>query len=121
MRTLVLLASLLLLGGLSVTAQARRHVTFRLELPDGNQTEIRTPEGSATAMIQLKYDEEWRDFYLDLSIRESPDCGILVSIRDGRQTDAAKLDEFELRRDGTPMRTNTIPTFRLGLRSVEGC
>jgi hypothetical protein len=121
MYSVVFLAVLLAWGGLTVSGHAKRYVSLHLELPNGDVREMRTPEGTATAQIQLKDGREWRAFYLDLDILDAEDCAVLVSIRNSRQAGAEAIDEFELREDGPLTTTSTVPAFGVALRDVEDC
>lgn len=119
MRDAILVAVLVVLGGLVVSTQATPYITLRFEDPNGTSRDIRTPAGTATAMVQLRDGDTYRDFYLGLVIRDAAAGVVLVTVREGRSSESRLLDEFELRAGAGLMRTMTSPSFGLAILAIE--
>src|SRR5688572_16358046 len=81
----------------SVATQASQCIALRIDLPTGRPQETRTGEGRRAVGVQLPDGQDYRDFYLDLTIRDLALGVVLVTIRD----DERQLDEFEIRAGGT--------------------
>ncbi|MBM3779482.1 MAG: hypothetical protein FJW23_14805 [Acidimicrobiia bacterium] len=117
-RLLVLSALVALSGSQPAPAQALPCITLTIELPGGTPVRnISTPEGRATAHIQQAYGDGWRDFYLDLLIRDSSSGVVQVSIHDERSRKRT-LDTFELSVGGGSVQAATLPTFSLAVAEV---
>ena len=120
-RLAILVPLLIVISDAAVPAQTRQCVTLRIETPvddpDEGIFEISTAEGRATAGVQLAQGDEYRDFYLDIVVRD-PDSGlVLVSIRNDRNSDRV-VDEFELRADGGAIQAATTPPFTLSVLRI---
>ena len=104
----------------AVTAQSQPCITLRIHFPqDGTSREISTREGAATAQLQLQHGEEYRDFYLDLTVRDRPSGMVHVSIRVDRNSDP--IDQFDLRVGEGSIQATTTPPFSLSvLRIFDG-
>jgi hypothetical protein len=99
---------------------------LRIDIPQQDASrEIGTPEGRATAVVQIKDGDEYPTFYLDLIVRDVASGLVLVTIRSDRTSDTT-VDEFELRADGGTIQAATMPPFQLTVlrvleRSGETC
>jgi hypothetical protein len=118
-RSAILVAILVVLGGLVVSAQTTPYITLRFEDPNGTTRDIRTPPGTATAAVQLRDGDTYRDFYIGVTIRDAAAGVILVAVREGRSRDSRLLDEFELRVGAGLKRTMTSPSFGLAVLAIE--
>jgi hypothetical protein len=98
----------------TVSAQERQCVALRLEILDENLEsqvrEIRTPEGRATATVQIKQGDSYPTFYIDLTVRDRASGIIGVSIRTDKDSDVV-VDEFDLQTEGGTHSTLTSPSF----------
>ena len=119
MRKSIVLAILMICGGSAAATQPMHRVALRIELPSGETREIRAREGEAAVQVELFDGQAYRDFYLRLVVREEAGRVLLVSVRDGRGSDADTLDEFELVVGGDLRRTRTSPSFALALLQVD--
>ena len=109
---------LALAAGLMARAQARQCVTLRIDIPQHDTSrEISTPEGKATAVVQIKDADRYPTFYLDLIVRDVTTGLVLVTIRTDRTSERA-VDEFELRPEGGTIQTATMPPFQLSVLRV---
>jgi hypothetical protein len=105
---------------LSVVVVARQKQTrtplcveLRVEFPDSTTHDLSTPEGRATAKLSLSHGDSYREFFVDLTIRDLASGRIQASIRDSRRPDSPVLDEFDLPIGGAVIRTTTAPSFGL--------
>jgi hypothetical protein len=102
--------------GPAIPAQSPQCIALRIELPDGSHVDAPTPEGKATAGVQLKDGDDYRDFFIDLAIR---DLGpVTASIRGSRDSDGPVLDDFDLVVGGEVRRTTTTPAFGLSVLRI---
>ena len=108
-----------LLGLVASTQTTHYYITLRFEDPNGVIRDFRTPEGTATAQIQLRDGDSFRDFYLRLAVPDAAAGVVLVSLLDGRGADSQVLDEFELRIEAGFTRTRTSPSFGLAALGIE--
>jgi hypothetical protein len=116
----VFVAVLVALLGVVASGQTTHYyVSMRFEDPNGVIRDFRTPEGTATAQIQLRDGDSFRDFYLRLAVRDATAGVVLVSLLDGRDADSKVLDEFELTTGGGVTRTQTTPSFGLAALGIE--
>ena len=115
----LLLAVFIICAGSAASTQPMHRVALRLELPGGETREIQVREGDAAVQVQLADGQGYRDFYLRLVVQGESRRVLLVSVRDGRGSDAATVDEFELVVGGDLRRTQTSPSFALALLRVE--
>jgi hypothetical protein len=97
-----------------VATQASQCIALRIDLPTGKPQESRTGEGRRAVGVQLQDGQDYRDFYLDLTIRDLSLGVVLVTIRD----DERQLDEFEMRVGGIAIQVSTSPSFGLSLLSI---
>ena len=116
---LALLTALMAISGSSLPAQTTLQcITLRIEFPDEGKTrEVSTPEGKATAAVQIKDGDEYPTVYLDLTIRDLASGLIRVSIRDDQNSDRV-VDEFDLQIDDGSFRTTTTPSFGLSVLRI---
>jgi hypothetical protein len=108
-------------GVSTLSAQEPLCVAMRLEIQDDNRNsqfrEIRTPEGRATATVQIKQADSYPTFYLDVSVLDHDSGLIRVSIRTDRNSDAV-VDEFDLQTEGGTRSTATSPSFGVGALQI---
>jgi hypothetical protein len=119
-RLVAVLTVLMAISGSTIPAQTPDCITLRIEIPDerGNKIrEISTPEGKATAGVQIRDGDEYPTVYLDLTVRDLASGLIRVSIRDDQDSDRV-VDQFDLQIGGESVRTTTKPSFGLSVLRI---
>ena len=117
-KQLTVLALLLVTSGSTHSAQTTHCITLRMEFPEQTR-EMSAPDGKGTTAVQIKHEDRYPTFYLDLTVRDSAAGVVGVSIRDDKDSDRV-VDEFDLQIDHGAIQTATTPSFGLSvLRIVE--
>ena len=98
----------------TVATQASQCIALGIDLPTGKPQVIRGGEGRRAVGVQLKDGPDYRDFHLDLSIRDVSSGLVFVTIREGDR----ELDTFEMRVGGTTTQTATSPSFGLAVLNI---
>ena len=110
---MVLLAS----AATSLPAHAAQCIALRIYIPQADATrEFITPEGTATANLQIKDGEKYPSFLLDLTVRDLAAGLVLVTVRD--QESGRTLDKFELRANDGEVQAATTPAFAVAVRRI---
>ena len=117
-RLLAVLMVMLTVSASTIPAQSPQCITLQVEFTDDTEPrQVSTAEGKATAGVQLRLGDDYRDFYLDVTIRDLASGLVLVSVREDRNSDRV-VDEFELMVDGGSIQAATAPPFRLSVLRI---
>jgi hypothetical protein len=101
----------------SIPADAAQCIALRIYIPQPEATrEIVTPEGTATASLQIKDGERFATFLLDLVVGDLAAGIVLVTVRD--EESGFTLDKFELRANDGEVQAATTPAFTLDVRRI---
>ena len=101
----------------SLPAQAAQCIALRIYIPQPEATrEITTPEGAATASLQIKDGEKFPTFLLDLIVSDLAAGLVAVTVRDGET--GLTLDKFDLRANDGEVQASTTPAFTLDVRRI---
>jgi hypothetical protein len=93
-RLLAVLVTLLMISSSTIAAQSLHCIRLQVEFPDDAEPrQVSTAEGKATAGVQLRLGDDYRDFYLDLTIRDLASGLVSVAVREDRNSDRV-VDEY---------------------------
>jgi hypothetical protein len=97
-------------------AQARGHVTLRVNFPDGTSRDaVNVPEGTDQIMIAFRDQGTYHSFYQSPKIVDSE--AVLVGVQSTRDGDV--IDTVRLRLGDPAIGTATSPSFRLSVLNID--